>query len=352
MSATSLLGQTLALRRKVAAERPDLVHATLMRSCLVSRVAMIGARPPLLNSVVNLFYDPRRADDDHVLQAKLRVLRAADGFTIRHLVDHVHALTASVADEVIRKLRVKASKITIIPRGRSRTALGASSEERRRFVRRELAVDDTAALVINVGRQDHPKAQVLLVHSFARVLRQRPDAVLVIVGRDGTATPELHATVQRQGVADRVRFLGHRTDVFDLVAAADVFAFPSHYEGLGCALIEAMALRVPIVASDAAAVSEVLSGGQCGLIVPRGDEVALAQAINQILDDRSLAAVLAATAYERFLCNYELDKVADATVALYRELCGAVGGHRCAGTDRAPNDRSDGNRPGGWADPR
>src|SRR5215207_4274919 len=128
MSSRSHLDQVLALRAKVAAERPDLVHATLMRSCLVSRVAMIGAKLPLLNSVVNLFYDPRRADDDHVLQGKLRVLRAVDGVTTRHLVDHVHALTASVADEVVRQLRVDASKITIIPRGRSLTALGAPSE--------------------------------------------------------------------------------------------------------------------------------------------------------------------------------------------------------------------------------
>jgi glycosyltransferase involved in cell wall biosynthesis len=94
---------------------------------------------------------------------------------------------------------------------------------------------------------------------------------MVIAGRDGNATNSLQALARELDIVDRVQFLGHRSDVADLMVAADVFVFPSLWEGLGGVLIEALALEVPIVSSDLDATREVLGGkGTSGLLVPPG----------------------------------------------------------------------------------
>ena len=309
-----------ALRAKVVREQPDLVHATLVSSCLASRMALVRLDPPLLNSVVNTSHDPTRGDRVAIASWKLRALRAVDGVTARHLVDHVHALTDAVAEEVEDVLGVDPGRITVIPRGRSQSAVGSADLVRRARVRRDLDLEQIAPVVVNVGRQDGQKAQADLVRAFARLVRARPDAVLLIAGREGSATPELLAAIDEEGVGSSVRLLGHRTDVLDVVAAADVFAFPSHYEGLGCSLIEAMALGVPIVGSDARAIAEVLGDGAYGRVVPRGDGVALADAMDGLLEDRVGAEALAERAHRRFLEHYELETIADATADLYARV--------------------------------
>ena len=86
-------------------------------------------------------------------------------------------------------------------------------------------------------------------------------ARLVLVGAPARSTEAVKARIARSGLDDRVQLLGHREDVGDLLVAADVFAFPSLYEGCGGTLIEAMALAVPIVASNIPPVREVTGDG-------------------------------------------------------------------------------------------
>src|SRR5690606_32996474 len=149
-------------------------------------------------------------------------------------------------------------------RGRSAELLGEASLARRREARQRLGIGESTPVLINVGRQDHQKAQDHLIRAFARLHIECPNAVLLIVGREGGATPKILRALAETGLGDAVRLLGHRTDVPDLLAASDVFVFPSLYEGLGCSLIEAMALSTPIIGSDADAITEVLDDGEYG----------------------------------------------------------------------------------------
>lgn len=318
---SSWFGQVRALRRRVRSEHPGIVHATLLRSCLAARIACVGLKVPRLDSLVNTSYDPVRAEQLKIPRWRLELMRRIDGFTARHLVTHFHAITQTVAQEAADRLGVAPERITVVPRGRSAALLGERTAERRREGRSQLDIPMDAPVLLNVGRQDHQKAQASLIRAFARAHERLPDAVLLIAGREGDATSGLEQALANSGLGrTNVRVLGHRTDVPDLCVAADVLVFPSLYEGLGCSLIEAMALSLPIIGSDAPGVAEVLAHGKYGVVVPRADEMALADAIIDLFSDTERRARLACAARNRFLEQYELQMVAHSMVEVYKKL--------------------------------
>lgn len=114
--------------------------------------------------------------------------------------------------------------------------------------------------------------------------------------------------------------MGHRDDVPDLLAAADLFVFPSLFEGLGGALIEAMALGLPIVASDLDAVREVVDEGRNAVLVPPASSRALADAIVMVLDDRRKAAAFGARSRVIFAERFTSDRSVARMIALYRDV--------------------------------
>jgi len=311
--------QLRSLRSQISEYSPDLVHATLYQSSIAARIASTGLRVPLINSLVNTSYSRIRVERGTISRARLVRSLYVDRFTARR-VDRFHAISETVKTEAVEELRVSPDRITVVPRGRSREQLGLPSAERRRANRRLLGISDGAKVLLNVGRQDRQKDHAGLIRAFAMVLADEPDALLLIAGRPGNASGDIQEVLEQTGVSDSVRLLGHRTDVPDLLAAADVFVFPSLYEGLGCSLIEAMALALPIIGSDAPAITEVLGGGDHGIVVPVGDSSRLAAAMIELLTDTALRQEFAERGVERFLAKYTMDVVADETVDMYRAV--------------------------------
>lgn len=127
-------------------------------------------------------------------------------------------------------------------------ALYSFDASKREKMRQQLGLTDE--LVIgHVGRFNPQKNHPFLLDTFAALLKKEPSAVLLLVG-GGEGMPKIQAKVQELGIAEHVRFLGVRSDVADLMQAMDVFVFPSLYEGLGIALVEAQAAGLPCVVSD------------------------------------------------------------------------------------------------------
>src|SRR5690606_1106187 len=173
-----------------------------------------------------------RYTDPNVTAWKLRLLQQVDGWTARRLTDHFHAITQAVKQASVRDLGISPERITVVPRGRDEERGGKPGPERRRRGRGALGVPERAQVLSSVGRQEYQKGQRVLLEAFEQVAARRPNALLVIAGRKGHATPELERLVAGSALLqERVRFLGHRDDVPDLLAASDVFVFPSLYEG-------------------------------------------------------------------------------------------------------------------------
>ncbi|MBT8206696.1 MAG: glycosyltransferase [Acidimicrobiia bacterium] len=320
MTASRWFGRLRELRSVIDSERPDVLHTTLFDSDIIGRIATIGRDVPVMTSLVNTSYDPSRMSDPNITPWKLHVVRHIDGFTARRFTDHFHALTEPVKDSNVSALGIDPNRVSVIPRGRDREWLGEPSADRRAEGRRRLGIAEDATLVINVGRQEFQKGQETLLHAAALLRDPMPNMRTVIAGKEGNVTRQLAATHAELDLSGVVEFLGYRSDVPDLVAAADIFAFPSVYEGLGGAVIEAMGLGIPVIASDIPVLAAVVSDGESGLLTPPGDPVALADAIGRLAKDPATASAMGARGYEIFEDRYRLDAVNSAMADLFLSM--------------------------------
>lgn len=319
----SRLRKLAVLRGLIRMAQPDVVHATLIESTFLTRIASLGLPVARLDSLVSTTYDPIRVAlrKRETSSLKTTGVHVIDRLTSRG-VQHFHALSRAVAEDAIGQLNIPMERVTIIPRGRSDSALGRRSTERRLAARESLELTDKDFVILNVGRQDRAKAQADLIAAFEHLADKEPNAILLIAGGEGNATSELNQLVVACRHRARIQLLGHRSDVPELLCAADVFAFPSLYEGSPGALIEALALECPIVGSDTPAVAEVLGHGAFGSQVPQGDPVSLSHALFAVMNSPDRVAELTRAGRQRFEQFYELDGVIGRTAALYRALVG------------------------------
>ena len=321
LNAKSLLGRVRELRGLFKRQRPDLIHTTIIEADIVSRIAAARTGIPVLTSLVNTSYSDARLVDPNVRAWKLKLIQRIDGWTARRLTSRFHAITEAVKAAAIKDLGIDAEKITVIPRGRERSRLGQSSLERRQQVRANLGIGDQTRVLINVGRQEYQKGQEFLLSAFEQLLDQHDDILLLIAGRKGSASAALDQRLaDSRKLSTRVRMLGHRNDVPDLLAASDIFVFPSLYEGLGGALIEAMALGLPIVASDVPAVREVVVDQENALLVPPTDAGQLGQAIHQLLEAPELRKQFRQRSETIFEDRFTLDHVVEEVAKLYESM--------------------------------
>jgi glycosyltransferase involved in cell wall biosynthesis len=310
----------LRLRGEIRRFEPALVHATLVGPSITARLAAASTGVPVLTTLVGTTYTPPAPLSGNGLRA--RFVRAVDSWTARHLNASFHAISRAVANDAEMNLRIAGESIEVIPRGRARSRLGWPSPDRSERVRGALAVPNDAELVLCVGRQEERKGHVTLVEAWAEVAGARPRSHLVLAGRSGLASPAIARAVGHLpvGTRERAHFVGHTEDVGDLLSGADVFVFPSRHEGLGGALLEALAMSLPVVASDLAAFREFLVPGENALLVPPGCASRFAEAIVRLLEDEQLRLRMAAANLELFERRFQLDTVAQQTDRVYRQV--------------------------------
>lgn len=173
-----------------------------------------------------------------------------------------------------------------------------------------------------LGRLERQKRFDLLLRAFASLRASRPALRLLIAG-DGSLRGALEAEAVRLGLGGSCRFLGHRDDVAAIHHALDLFVQSSDYEGTPNAVLEAMALGTPVVATGAGGTAELALDGVHALVVPPGDAAALARAIAVALDDPLAAARRAEAARARVERELSFDARMNAVEAIYEELAGA-----------------------------
>ena len=307
--------------------RPDLIHTTLYEADVAARIAARLRGVPASTSIVNDSYSASHYRESNPLT--LHAARALDGLTGLSAV-RFHAITEAIARQVGPRLGIPQSKIDVIPRGRDPLAFPYRSADARRRIRQELSLGE-APVILAIGRHEPQKGLQYLLEAASAVASQHPGLVVLLAGKDGRTTGALKSRAANTQ-AD-VRFLGHRTDVADLLAAADVFCFPSEREGFGGVLIEAMASGCPVVASAIPTSVEVLGGAThdpVGLLTPVGEVSGLAEAIAQVLADRRASDERARRGRERFERLYTIDAVVDRMVEFFERAAreGARSGRR------------------------
>lgn len=242
---------------------------------------------------------------------------------------YLHGVDAYITvSEAIRRVLIQDG----VPAGRIRCVHSgidveriAAAPDRREALRAELEVPAGHALVANVAHMADHKGQRYLIEAAPEVLRARPETTFAIVG-DGELRAELVELAAALGVSERFRFPGFRTDVPELLRALDLFVMPSHMEGLGTSVLDAMAAGTPVVGTEAGGMPESIEDGVTGLLCPVRDPGALARAIVRLLEDPALARRLAAQAAQRVRERFSTDAMVDGTLAAYRDLLGASAG--------------------------
>jgi glycosyltransferase involved in cell wall biosynthesis len=196
--------------------------------------------------------------------------------------------------------------------------LADSSQDRsqiRREVREELGLPRIAKLIATVGRLNDQKGYDLIADSIPDVVSDHRDAYWVWAG-DGPARESLTRRLRLIGAHDRVRMLGFREDVPRLLAAADLFVFPSRYEGAPFAVLEALLSELPVIVSDRGSLPEIVRDGVDGRVVHAEDSPALSHLTAWALDHTAEMSAMAETGRCRVLAEFSREAMVDQTLAL------------------------------------
>lgn len=293
-----------AFLRLLRNERPDVFHAQLSWP-LAAKWALTGAvlsRIPAVTAMLQLagpFALTRSS------QLQLRLLGRQVG---RYL-----AVSRAVAAYLTERLGIPPEKVEVVYNAVRGDALAPAPLP---GVRSPGGERWNGPVVLTCARLDEQKGHGTLLDAATRL----PSALFVLAG-DGPERLALERQARALGVLERVRFLGHRSDVPELLAACDVFALPSLYEGSSLALLEAMAAGRAIVASDVPGTDELIVDGVSGLLTPPGDPAALAAAIRRLSEDAPLRAALGAAA-QRAARRFTPQAMAARVTRVYAELLG------------------------------
>ena len=278
------LGALVSLFRRL---RPQLVHARSAKARFLAPLAARLARVPVTLQTVHGWSFNNAVDRRRPVFIQLeRLARKLCDVTV--LVSQ-QDLTEGVALGVLSPTGVADGKTVVIRSGVDLGALEPPDPAVRRTLRAAEGVPDARPVLSLVQRLSPPKTPRVFVQALPRILAERPDVTVWIVG-DGPLRADTEAAVAATGLGARVRFLGLRKDVPDLLAASDVTVHSSLREGLPRVVLEALAVGTPVVATDVGGVSDAVVDGVSGLLVPPEDPAALAGAVLATLADPAAAA--------------------------------------------------------------
>ncbi len=306
------------LIRLIRAGQYDVIHTHLLKADAYGAVAArLSGAAVLISSKHN---------DEAVLRRPL--VGPVHGWLAR-LTDRVIVLSDHVGHYMRDQGHVPSERLRRVYYGITPDA-GAATAAARAAVRTEFGVPEDAPLLLTVGRLDPQKGHLDLLAALRLVVEALPYVQLIIAGaaQQASAAYEqaLRAAAAAPELATRVHWAGHRDDVPALLAACDIVVQPSHWEGFGLVLVEAMVMQRPVVATAVSAIPEVVRDGETGLLVPPHDPHALARALLQLCGDPDRRARLGAAGAARVQSHFTAERMVRETLAVYAEAGAPVAG--------------------------
>lgn len=276
----------IALTRWLRGHPVDVVHTHRWKETVLGTVAARLAGVPGVIRTVHGHREPLQGWP----WLKYRFYEALDKWTLLCFADRIVAVSRHMAEG----LEESGYKPEMVIRIHNGVDLRRVRPVRARDdVRRELGIDPATLLIGTVGRLSAVKGQAHFLRAARLILQKEPGARFLIVG-DGPLRGDLETSAKQLDIDDACVFVGARTDVYDLLIAMDVFVLPSLHEGMPMALLEAMALGTPVVATAVGGVPEIVAHRTTGLLVRSSDAHALAEACLELARDPHWAQTLAA----------------------------------------------------------
>jgi glycosyltransferase involved in cell wall biosynthesis len=288
----------------------SLVHTHTTKPGIVGTLAARRARIPAIMHTVHLF--PFHEETGRLATA---AYVGAERLAARWC-DRIVAVSEFQRDWALRAGIGRPEQIIAIPNGVPAERVQPSRSPT--DVRAELGIGD-AFMMLSTGRLAEQKGLEYLIRAAALLPNDMPSAKIVLAGV-GPLETQLSRLVSHLGLGDTVKLVGHRSDVGDLLAAADLVVLPSLWEGLSISLLEAMAAAKPVVTTAIGSNREVTNDGETAVLVPPKDAVSLAAAIRSLAIDRTRLEELGRRGQEAQLERYTLQRMLDAYLDEYDRL--------------------------------
>lgn len=292
----------LELRRLIKRHNIRIVHSYLFHANIVARFAAIGTKAKVISSI----RIREKGKKSHLVVDKITSF----------LVDKYTAVSHTVRDFVIAKEGIPPEKIIAIPNGIDVAQFTLRVNKNKKL--KELGLSGQRPILASIANLRWSKDYPTLFSALKSVLKKKPVDLLVV--GNGEAELELKKKATQLGLNGNVHFLGYRDDVPELLAISDLCILATLYEGQSNALLEYMATKKPIIATNIPENREVLTHTKEGLLVPPKQPQQLAGAILTLLRDNKLRATLASNAYARVKKYHDIKRVAKQTEQLYEEL--------------------------------
>jgi len=292
-----------ALTKLIRRERYDILHAHSSHAHGVAAMASLLSGGPKIVVHRRVDFAPHR-DILNILKYR----RGADRYiAISKMVAGV-LIEAGVNPEKIRVIYSAVEPMTPV-------------EGARESVRSDLGLAPDTVLVGNVASLVDHKGHKYLIEAAKIVCRELPKARFVIVGK-GELESELKRQAEDQGVKDRVLFAGFHSDVDRMMSAFDLFAMTSHMEGLCTSILDAMSLGIPVVATDAGGIPEIVEDEVNGLLARSRDPISIAECIARIITSDSDRDRLAREGRRTVAEKFGADTMVRETIRVYHEVLG------------------------------
>ncbi|KPJ64257.1 hypothetical protein AMK68_01995 [candidate division KD3-62 bacterium DG_56] len=297
------LRATIRLRRLIARLRPAIIHANSSRAHAYTVPAACRRWPVVWHA------------------RDLAPLGIAGWFLVRG-ANRVIAISRAVAKSLAR--HGDPARVTVIHNGIDAESISPDRIQGDR-VRAELGLGAGQPLIGMVGQLVPWKRHPWFLEAAARIASAVPQARFAVAGGDlfgdhPDYESELRARARSLGVTERVRFLGHRADALQLIAACDVLLHPTECEPFGRVILEAMALAKPVVAANAAGPAEIIEHSLSGLLVAPGDIDKMAAAVVGLLQRPEERAPIGARAREQVVRNFSITQTVSRIETVYREV--------------------------------
>ena len=295
----------------------DLVHTQLEAANILGNISAKLLRLP---SVCTIHVMPSLD-----VKTKTKLHQKAEWFTLRHFCDCVISVSEEARRYHLTISGAPKGQMTTIYNGIDMAPFSTMDySEERRSVRAELEIPPEAAVLVTVAVLRPPKGIQYMIRAMPAVLASHPNTYYLIVG----SGPHHEALVEEAGkarVSERVIFAGMRKDVPRLLAASDIFVLPTLTEALPTVLAEAMAARLPLIASRVGGVPEMIAEGQNGLLVAPGDPEGLSRACLRLLKGAEERASMSAEGWRIVNQRFSIERQAKQLQDLYLEQLHAYG---------------------------
>lgn len=288
----------------------NLIHSHGYKAAIIGFVAKILMCMPTLSTCHLWFWGSGAS-------LKFRIMTATEIFLYR-FYKTITVVSQPIKQTLVLK-GIDPEKIKIIKNGINIDDFAPITEAEKEKYRKTLKLENNVPIILNMGRLTEQKAQANIVKA-AKIMKHEGIKFYILIVGDGELREELEQQIKDNGVDLEVKLLGFREDAKKILPLADVFLLPSLDEGLPMSLLEAMASRVPVIATGVGDIPELIEKGKCGFEIAINDVYSIVKCIKIIIADDDLLSIMVNNAYLKTVQLYSSVKMFDEYCPVYKKI--------------------------------